>query len=85
MAYEDEVRRADTYVERKAGSSSYLYPVIALLVFLGLGAWFASSYRTAPDTTVPTTIERTAPAPSTPVIPSPAPSIPTPAPTPTPK
>jgi len=71
MAYGDEVRRTDTYVERTTDGSSYIFPVVALLVILGLGAWFASSYQTAPVTNTPTV---TTPAPA-PAIPAPTPPV----------
>lgn len=79
MAYGDEVRRTDTYVDRTVDNTGYIFPVVALLFILGLGAWFASSYRVAPVATAPSTVERITTAP---VVPAPA--VPTPAPT-TPK
>lgn len=84
MAYENEVRPTPTqrHVERTSytDSGSYVFPVLAVLIVIGLGAWFAASYNTdkAP-TSPPTTIERTTPAPSVP-----APSLPAPTPSPAP-
>jgi hypothetical protein len=87
MSYENEVRptRTDRYIERSYGDSSYVLPVLALLIILGLGAWFAMSYSndSTPSTST-TTIERTTPAPSVPAPTPTTPSTPSPAPT-TPK
>ena len=75
MAYGDEIRRTETYVERDR--SGYILPVVLVLALLGLGLWFVTSYQPAPTSPVSTTIERTtpapapsAPAPTTPVSPT---------------
>lgn len=80
MAYENEIRpatRPGSELGRRADTTSYAFPVIALLLVLGFGMWFAS--RDVTPTPSTTTIERTTPAPSAPVIPAPiipAPSTP---------